>query len=307
MKLNQTDFWWKLEWSINSVLEESIIWRLESLGIFRFAFISSQDDQLNSTLKAWLPAFEWDQVDRDVLVQSLISLAEVFQLCLESPIWEKVESEDWSKTWKKFWKPDPVGNKLLILPEWLDVPEEFVGRKILKLDPGSAFGTGSHPSTRLCLELLQQMSLRDCMVADIGCGSGILGLSSLLLGARKVFAVDIDQLSVFASRQNASLNNLDQGDLVVSLGSHEVLERDLDGGMVDVIVCNILAPVIKLLIPEFSTFLSSKGDILLSGLLVSQVDEINLVLNEYGWEPIKINDHEKWALIHAKRKPSVNN
>ena len=141
--------------------------------------------------------------------------------------WIEIKDEDWSISWKKNWKPDPVGKSILILPAWLDVPEEFLERKIIHLDPGSAFGTGSHPSTRLCIEALDNDPPSGQIIADVGCGSGILSLAALKLGAQSTFSVDIDSLAISATKINSALNDFPEHLLNVSLGSIDELEVNI--------------------------------------------------------------------------------
>ena len=133
--------------------------------------------------------------------------------------WKKIVHEDWSTSWKKFWGPDPVGKNLLILPSWISLPQMYSNRIVLRLDPGSAFGTGAHPTTRLCLEALERIPPMGLTVADVGCGTGILGLASLKLGAKNVRAVDIDSLAVKATYENILLNNFNFDQFTVSKGS----------------------------------------------------------------------------------------
>ena len=123
---------------------------------------------------------------------------------------EQIVDEDWSLSWKKSWKPDPVGKSILILPAWLDIPGNFLERKIIRLDPGSAFGTGSHPSTRLCIEALDKKPPVGQTIADLGCGSGILSLVALKLGAQSALSVDTDSLAISATKINSDLNNFSQ-------------------------------------------------------------------------------------------------
>jgi ribosomal protein L11 methyltransferase len=254
-------------------------------------------------LLAWLPASEWPKDQRDQLLNSLRPMAETFGLELAQPIWEELAEEDWSLSWKKHWQPDPVGERLLILPAWLDVPKEHQHRLVLKMDPGSAFGTGSHPTTRLCLEALQAMSLRDQTVADLGCGSGILGLAAVALGAREVLAADTDSLAVRATTDNALLNGLEAKQLRVSCGSIDKIESMLDGEAVDLLLCNILAPVIEALAPQFASVLKSTGRGLLSGLLVDQAHRLIQVLAEYGWRARPIAEQGRWGLLEIKSLP----
>ena len=211
-----------------------------------------------------------------------------------------MEDEDWSNSWKKHWQPDPVGKRLLILPAWLDVPDEYQSRLVVKIDPGSAFGTGSHPTTRLCLEALEAKISSNQRVADLGCGSGILGLAALALGAREVIAADIDSLAVRATRENSLLNGLKAGEFIVGHGSIETLEVLLQGDSADLLLCNILAPVIEELAPKFDSVLKPTGLGLLSGLLDDQVPRLIQVLAECGWQARPMAGQGRWGLLEIK-------
>ena len=295
--------WWRLSLPLHPVLEESLLWKLESLGLHRLAVQHAPESPDQRMLLAWLPASEWPKDQRDQLLNSLRPMAETFGLELAQPIWEELAEEDWSLSWKKHWQPDPVGERLLILPAWLDVPKEHQHRLVLKMDPGSAFGTGSRPTTRLCLEALEAMSLRDQTVADLGCGSGILGLAAVALGAREVLAADTDSLAVRATTDNALLNGLEAEQLRVSYGSIDKIESMLDGEAVDLLLCNILAPVIEALAPQFASVLKSTGRGLLSGLLVDQAHRLIQVLAEYGWRARPIAEQGRWGLLEIKSLP----
>lgn len=295
--------WWRLSLPLHPVLEESLLWKLESVGLHRLAVQHAPESPDQRMLLAWLPASEWPKDQRDQLLNSLRPMAETFGLELAQPIWEELAEEDWSLSWKKHWQPDPVGQRLLILPAWLDVPKEHQHRLVLKMDPGSAFGTGSHPTTRLCLEALEAMSLRDQTVADLGCGSGILGLAAVALGAREVLAADTDSLAVRATTDNALLNGLEAEQLRVSYGSIDKIESMLDGEAVDLLLCNILAPVIEALAPQFASVLKSTGRGLLSGLLVDQAHRLIQVLAEYGWRARPIAEQGRWGLLEIKSLP----
>jgi ribosomal protein L11 methyltransferase len=191
---------------------------------------------------------------------------------------------------------------LLILPAWLDCPAEHSERLLIRMDPGSAFGTGSHPTTRLCLEALEQLaaerggSLAGLQVADLGCGSGVLGLASLRLGASAVVAADTDSLAVTATTANVALNGLETH-LTVRLGSAEVLADLLPQGPADLLLCNILAPVIEALSPAFDQLLAASGVGLLSGLLVDQAPRLQQVLADQGWQADLVARMEPWGLL----------
>ena len=296
--------WLRLEQEIPFELEDSFYWLLRNLKINRFSFEHNPDNKSTQTVFIWLPLSEWSVTDQEKLVQSLISLAKPFELTLPACKWIQVKDEDWSLSWKKGWKPDPVGKSILILPAWLEVPEEFISRKIIRLDPGSAFGTGSHPSTRLCIEALDNAPPVGRTIADLGCGSGILSLTALKLGATSALAVDTDSLAISATKMNSALNNFPENRLNAFLGSIGELEANIPEKKIDLMLCNILAPVIKKLGPDFEKILGYKGKLILSGLLVGQIKELQEFFLPLGWEVLEIKTQNQWALMVLTQKLS---
>jgi len=290
-------FWLRFEQEIPFEIEDSFYWLLNKLEIYRFSFENDPDNNSTETLFIWLPFNEWSVKDQEILVQSLISLAKPFGLTLPPCKWIQVKDEDWSLSWKKHWKPDPVGKSILILPAWLEVPENFLGREIIRLDPGSAFGTGSHPSTRLCLEALDDDPPVGKTIADVGCGSGILSLTALKLGAKSTFSVDKDSLAISATKINSALNDFPENLLNVFLGSIKELQDNIPEKKFDLIFCNILAPVIKSLGPDFETIIGYKGKLILSGLLVEQIKELQEFFFSLGWQVLEIRKKNQWALM----------
>ncbi|MCH9714516.1 MAG: 50S ribosomal protein L11 methyltransferase [Cyanobacteria bacterium] len=292
--------WWRLELLAPPELEESLVWKLEMLGISRVALHHTPNAPERRQLVAWLPASDWPQAEREQLQWALVPLAATFGLPPPSLAWVLQDEEDWNLSWKQHWQADPVGERLLILPAWLPVPPEHAHRLVMRIDPGSAFGTGSHPTTRLCLEALEQLAgpgnLCPIRVADLGCGSGVLGLAALLQGAASVAAVDRDALAVRATAENAALGGL-QERLRVRQGSVEVLAELLAGEPADLLLCNILAPVIEALAPAFDTVLAPGGVGLLSGLLVSQAPRLQQVLAELGWQAVLTAQQSQWGLM----------
>ncbi|KZR85448.1 Ribosomal protein L11 methyltransferase [Synechococcus sp. MIT S9509] len=293
--------WWRLSLPVQPELEESLFWKLNVLGLHRVAVQHAPETPDQRTLLAWLPAHEWPEDQRSELFSSLMPLADTFGLALAQPVWDELADEDWSLSWKQHWQPDPVGQSLLILPAWLDVPEEHAHRLVLKMDPGSAFGTGSHPTTRLCLEALEQEPPSGLRVADLGCGSGVLGLAALGLGARQVLAVDTDSLAVRATTDNSVLNGLSVDALRVTKGSVDVLAKLLDDQPADLLLCNILAPVIEALAPHFESVLSPGGRGLLSGLLVEQAPKLTQALESLGWMVEPLAAQGRWGLLEIRR------
>ena len=292
--------WWRLELAALPELEESLVWMLDVLGIPRGALQHRPEAPDQRQLIAWLPEIDWPADQRQELEQALAGLADPFGLALPPITWTHQADEDWSLTWKQHWQADPVGARLLILPAWLECPEEHADRLVIAMDPGSAFGTGSHPTTRLCLEAIETMALAGLRVADLGCGSGVLGLGALKLGAASVCAADTDSLAVRATTDNAALNGL-SGAVAVRLGSVEALAELLDGQPADLLLCNILAPVIEALCPVFNQVLAAGGVGLLSGLLVDQAPSLQRVLADEGWQGELTGQQSQWGLMTIKR------
>ena len=293
--------WWRLTMGCPPELEESLVWKLNDLGLHRHAVQHAPERPDHKQLLLWLPKPEWPEEERGQLLASLVPLAEPFGIPLPEGRWDDVADEDWSLSWKQHWQPDPVGQGLLILPAWLEVPEEHADRLVIRMDPGSAFGTGSHPTTRLCLEALEESPPQGSLVADLGCGSGVLGLAALGLGAEAVVAADTDSLAVRATADNRGLNRRSDAELAVALGSVDALERLLDGRRADLLLCNILAPVIEALAPGFEALVAPDGRALLSGLLVDQAPRLKQVLGELGWKVTAEAAQGRWGLLEIRR------
>jgi len=292
--------WWRLSMPCPPELEESLAWKLNDLGLHRFAVQHSPETPHQKTLLVWLPQPEWPLSEREQLLASLEPLSQPFGVAFPAGVWDEVADEDWSLSWKQHWQPDPVGQQLLILPAWLEVPMEHADRLVIRMDPGSAFGTGSHPTTRLCLEALEAAPPQGLLVADLGCGSGVLGLASLLLGADAVLAADTDSLAVRATEGNRTLNDCSEQRLEVALGSVETLQALLAGRRADLLLCNILAPVIEALSPGFESLIAPNGRALLSGLLVDQAPRLKEVLKTQGWRVTQELAQGRWGLLEIR-------
>jgi ribosomal protein L11 methyltransferase len=292
--------WWRLSMPCPPDLEESLAWKLNDLGLHRFAVQHSPETPHQKTLLVWLPQPEWPLSEREQLLASLEPLSQPFGVAFPAGVWDEVADEDWSLSWKQHWQPDPVGQQLLILPAWLEVPMEHADRLVIRMDPGSAFGTGSHPTTRLCLEALEAAPPQGLLVADLGCGSGVLGLASLLLGADAVLAADTDSLAVRATEGNRTLNDCSEQRLEVALGSVETLQALLAGRRADLLLCNILAPVIEALSPGFESLIAPNGRALLSGLLVDQAPRLKEVLKTQGWRVTQELAQGRWGLLEIR-------
>ena len=175
--------------------------------------------------------------------------------------------EDWINNWKRYFHPIPVGEKLLIRPAWEDCDPQ--GRTVLDLEPGIAFGTGTHETTRMCLELLEQCVAPGCAVLDVGCGSGILSVAALLLGAKRAVGVDIDPLAVKTAEQNARRNRVEDRFTGIC-GS--LTERV--SGTFDVVAANIVADVILELLRDIGNYLAPGAVLLLSGIIAQRENDV---------------------------------
>jgi ribosomal protein L11 methyltransferase len=216
--------------------------------------------------------------------------------------WQLMDEEDWASSWKQHWQISEIGDRFLICPAWLNPPENNQ-RLVIKIDPGSAFGTGTHPTTQLCLESLEMRLSshpENKIIADIGCGSGILAIGAILLGAKKVYAVDIDPLAVSATGSNRHLNGINPENLAINQGSvEELLELIPDG--VDGIVCNILAETIIALMPAITRLAKPTTWGILSGILVTQAQAVTDILEPQGWTVAALWKRQEWCGLQIRR------
>ena len=203
--------------------------------------------------------------------------------------------EDWRNNWKKYFTPTPVGKKLLIRPTWRD-DFDAAGRVVLNIDPGLAFGTGSHETTRLCLETIEKYLKNGDEVLDVGCGSGILAVASLLLGAKSAVGVDIDEVAVRTARENAELNGVGGAFTAV----HGDLTRKISGKY-DLIVANIVADAIISLSKGIKEFMKPETVYIMSGIIDARGDEVAAAVSE-DFELIERIKNNGWVCLAAKLK-----
>ena len=213
---------------------------------------------------------------------------------LDECIITDVAEESWQDSWKKHWKPTRVGQSLIVCPSW----EEYAaspGQTIIRLDPGMAFGTGTHDSTRLCMELAERAVRPGARVLDLGCGSGILAITALLLGADSALGIDIDPVAVRVCAENAALNGVQQRAAfrVGSLAQGVPEQYDL-------IFANIIADVILQLIPDLPRLLSPGGAFITSGILSERAGEIQAALTGVGLRLSAKLESGGWAALELK-------
>lgn len=207
--------------------------------------------------------------------------------------------EDWANNWKKYFHPLNVGEKILIKPEWEET-ENPEGRVVFSVNPGMSFGTGSHYTTQLCIENLEKFINNDTKVLDLGCGSGILSIISLLLGAESAFAVDIDPNAVDIAYQNAERNNIDKSKYTVKAGdiiTNTALQEEIAKDKYDVVVANIVADVIIALAPKAKEYMKEGGVFITSGIIEDRIDDVKEALEKCGFKIESIKQRKDWASI----------
>lgn len=292
--------WWEIRVLCDPGLEDLIFWRMENFGCRGTA---SEMKNNCCLILAYLPEEKAGLLDLAAVSLYLRQDA----LCAGLPIpvaqWNLIDEEDWASSWKVHWQPQEIGDRFLIYPAWLSVPATSE-RLLLRLDPGMAFGTGTHATTQLCLESLEMRlgfdGESDPVIADIGCGSGILSIGAILLGAKKVYAVDTDPLAVTSAMSNRKLNRIHSHQLIVEEGSIERLIEMVDGP-VDGLTCNILAEVIIDLIPQLEAISKPTTWGVLSGILLEQAKPIADTLEQHGWVVATLWRRQDWCCFNIRR------
>ena len=210
---------------------------------------------------------------------------------------ENVADEDWSEIWKQYFHPISVGKNILIQPAWekADAPQD---KCVFTVNPGMSFGTGSHPSTRFCLEEIEKYIKDGDSVLDLGCGSGILSITALLLGAKSAVAVDIDSNATDVAYDNLALNHLSK-DLYTTYTGDITSDADLRGklGRHDIVIANIVADVIIALAPYVRSFMKDDAVFTCSGIISERLDEVKSALTENGLKIKEIKNDDDWAAI----------
>ena len=208
-----------------------------------------------------------------------------------------VRDSDWENNWRQYYQPIEVGERLVVVPEWLDAPAD--GRLPLRLDPGLIFGTGSHATTRMCLEAIETLAAPDKRVLDLGCGSGILSVASILLGAKNAVAVDIDPVAEHVAIENAAMNGVDASKYDVRIG--DLLTDDALCASIrkpyDVVAANIVAGVIIALDPFAKTCCKQGAPFIVSGIIDEREDEVKHALIREGFTVEEILRSEGWVAM----------
>ena len=255
----------------------------------------SQTMQGKSLVKFYLSSDEDGKAELDRLTAELAPKGYV-------PAARLVRDEDWENNWKQYYKPIKVGEKLLIVPEWEEAPEAE-GRSILRLNPGLIFGTGTHPTTRMCLERLEAYAPTADAVLDLGCGSGILSIAALCLGAKMAIGCDIDDKAPDIVMENAQLNNIGTDIYTVYAGDvlkNRPLRTKIDAQKYDLVLANIVSDVIIALVKDAAKWVKPEGKFICSGIIDGREDEVRAHIEAAGFEILDHGHVEDWHSYMAQ-------
>ena len=317
--------WTEISITTNNYGIEAITGALLNIGITGIR-IESADD-FNEFLEG--TEIYWDYVDEDLmylkdcetkvilyipenaqgmdmltsLKQALVDLKAIGDYGKLEMTLNNVKEEDWENNWKKYFKPLKIGDKFLIKPSWENA-ENPDNRKILEIDPGMSFGTGTHETTKLCLESMDEIDLSDKEVLDLGAGSGILSIGALLSEAKHVTLVDIDSNSTRIAKENIEKNSFPEEKFTIYCGNvidDEELAEKVGFGKYDVIFANIVADVLKAMSPLFPKYLKDGGILVVSGIIVERKDEVIDEIKKQGFKVIKDDEDGAWACVRLTK------
>lgn len=217
----------------------------------------------------------------------------------------ETEDKDWINNWKEFFHAFTVDD-IVIKPTWEDEKPEYEGKMLIEIDPGIAFGTGMHETTQLCMRQLLKFVNEDAVVLDAGCGSGILSIVALKLGAKSSVGVDIDENASIAAVENLDVNKIDRSKFKVFTGNileDDKLGEEIGHGVYDIVVANILADVLLPLTPKVPNHLKSGGYYITSGIINTKEEEVKKCIEDNGnFEIVEITRQKDWVSITARRK-----
>lgn len=303
--------WLEVSLTVNGELAEAVadvLARFAPNGVTTEQAVKFNDEEDEGTpvgpitVRAYLAADENVDETRQKLEESLYYLGMIQPL--PAPTFTPVADQNWMEAWKERYHPIPIGKKLIIVPAWLESPDET--RVPIKIDPGMAFGTGTHPTTQLCLEFIEELLTADrqpLTAIDVGCGSGILSVAALKLGADFALGVDIDEASVKASRENADANGVDPARFAIGLGSvTEILEGRFQVKDAPLVLANILAPIlVRLFDAGMADLIQPGGVIVLSGILEEQAETVIAAAQAKGLALVGRKQMGDWVALACKR------
>ena len=295
--------WLEVSLSVNGELAEAVaevLSRFVSGGVVTESGVIYNDAEDEGTEYGPVRVFGYLVVDehlednRRQLSEALWHLSMIRPL--PEPTFRSIEDEDWMAAWKQHYHPIPIGKKLEVLPAWIEKHDET--RIAVHIDPSMAFGTGTHPSTQLCLEMVESYTVPGQPAIDVGCGSGILAIAALRLGASHTLAVDIDNASIKSTNENAAANQVQQ-DLECALGSvTDILQGKFSLRQAPLVLVNILAPVIiRLFDAGLAELVAPAGMLVLSGILAEQAEDVKTAAAQHGLHFKEMRQIEDWVAL----------
>lgn len=328
MKSENVTEWIEVHIKTSTAGIESVCGRLMNIGITGFAIEDAEDFQEFLQDKNG----NWDYIDDDLMslkncdskvivyvpnnslaaenINAIKAELKALKECDSASEYGELEielnniaEEDWANNWRKFFKPLTVGDKLLIKPSWEKVDADE-SRKILEIDPASSFGTGQHDTTQLCLKNLENNIHEGDRLLDLGCGSGILGIAGMLLGASWLTAVDVDENAVKVTKENIIKNNITSECIQTFCGDiiSDAELRSKIGVGYNVVVANIVSDVLIAMSKYFKGFLADDGVLIVSGIIKQRKNEVIDVIEKYGFKKNKLIESEEWVCVSFSQK-----
>ncbi|HMD89008.1 MAG TPA: 50S ribosomal protein L11 methyltransferase [Anaerolineaceae bacterium] len=299
--------WLEVSLTVNGELAEAVaevLDRFVTNGVVLESGVTYSNDEDEGTVFGPVRVFGYLLIDEHIeenrqrVVEALWHLSQI--QALPEPSFREIQDENWMAAWKKHYHPIPIGKRLLILPAWIE--QEDPNRLAVRIDPSMAFGTGTHPTTQLCMEMVEKYTRPGEPVIDVGCGSGILSIGALELGASRALSVDIDLAAIRSTRENAESNGV-SGQLETGQGSVlEILQGQFSLKRSPLVLANILAPVIiRLFEVGLADLLSDDGVIVLSGILVEQSGGVEAAARQHGLYLIETLQSSDWVALAFKK------
>ncbi len=285
--------WLELSIEIGPVAQEALSAFLFDLGCEGIV----SEDSPHHALKAYF-SFQKDLEDIQKKINGFIQKLEDIFPEVESPklIFSKIEDQDWNRQWRRFFRPDRITKRLTVFPAWESIPKDFEDH-VIRIEPGLAFGTGQHPTSRMCLEAMERVSLPGSWtMLDVGTGSGILAIYGAKLGAIRVVALDVDPEAIRSAEGNILLNHLSGAIEISSMPLEELKDR------FSLLTANLTLGLIIELFPHFSHLLDPEGWLILSGLLIDQTRDVQDSFLKYGFSEYETLHQAEWACMIARKK-----